>query len=200
MGSLAQSNQWRFCSRYAKNQFVPPPPKPIKGRTFFGYKRPDGKAGTRNYIAVISTVNCSATVSKYIAQRFDRAACETFRTSTASLQSNMAVAAAFNIRGCSTRSSIGPWPEWPAIRTSAAICSSASAANKRRARHHRRRRPMGSDRSLGCLHRSAGAGRAHAWCRLPGRTASRWYLVQAHGQRLSEAINDQRASSRNSRR
>ena len=30
---------------------------------FIGYKRPGGKAGTRNYIAVISTVNCSATVS-----------------------------------------------------------------------------------------------------------------------------------------
>src|SRR5689334_2344418 len=57
---------------YAKSQFVPPPPKSIEGRTFLGYKRSSGKAGTRNYIAVISTVNCSATVSKYIAQRFDR--------------------------------------------------------------------------------------------------------------------------------
>src|SRR5438552_18218414 len=67
-----------FVRDYAKSQFVPPPPKPIEGRTFLGYKRPGGKAGTRNYIAVISTVNCSATVSKYIAQRFDRAALRDF--------------------------------------------------------------------------------------------------------------------------
>lgn len=30
--------------------------------TFLGYRRNDGKVGTRNYVAVISTVNCSATV------------------------------------------------------------------------------------------------------------------------------------------
>jgi altronate hydrolase len=39
-------------------------------RTFEGFKRPDGKVGTRNYLAVISTVNCSATVSRMIADRF----------------------------------------------------------------------------------------------------------------------------------
>jgi altronate dehydratase len=43
---------------------------PITGRTFQGYRRPGGRAGTRNYIAVVSTVNCSATVCKYIAQHF----------------------------------------------------------------------------------------------------------------------------------
>ena len=32
---------------------------------------PDRRAGTRNYIAVISTVNCSASVSKYVAARFN---------------------------------------------------------------------------------------------------------------------------------
>lgn len=39
-------------------------------RTFDGYRRPNGKAGTRNYVAVISSVNCSASVSRYIADRF----------------------------------------------------------------------------------------------------------------------------------
>jgi altronate hydrolase len=39
-------------------------------RTFQGYARPDGKVGTRNYVAVISTVNCSASVSRYIKERF----------------------------------------------------------------------------------------------------------------------------------
>lgn len=38
--------------------------------TFLGYARPDGRVGTRNYVAVISSVNCSATVSKAIAQHF----------------------------------------------------------------------------------------------------------------------------------
>lgn len=35
-------------------------------RTFKGYLRRDGRVGTRNYLAVISTVNCSASTSKYI--------------------------------------------------------------------------------------------------------------------------------------
>lgn len=39
-------------------------------RTFMGYKRPDGKAGTRNYIALISTVNCSASTIRQIQARF----------------------------------------------------------------------------------------------------------------------------------
>jgi len=40
------------------------------GRTFMGYRRKNGRAGTRNYIAVISTVNCSAHVSSLIARAF----------------------------------------------------------------------------------------------------------------------------------
>ena len=36
---------------------------------FLGYRRPDGRAATRNYIAVLPSVNCSATVSRIIAQR-----------------------------------------------------------------------------------------------------------------------------------
>jgi altronate hydrolase len=38
--------------------------------SFEGYLRPDGRAGTRNYIGVVSSVNCSATVCKAIAQAF----------------------------------------------------------------------------------------------------------------------------------
>ncbi|MGI9480795.1 MAG: UxaA family hydrolase, partial [Hyphomicrobiales bacterium] len=40
--------------------------------TFEGYRRANGKAGTRNYIAICSSVNCSATVSRYIADAFNR--------------------------------------------------------------------------------------------------------------------------------
>ena len=45
-----------------------PVPEPIP--TFDGIVRPDGRVGTRNYIAVISSVNCSATVVRRIAQAF----------------------------------------------------------------------------------------------------------------------------------
>ncbi|CAN7514179.1 UxaA family hydrolase [Pseudomonas brassicacearum] len=38
--------------------------------TFEGYVREDGRVGTRNYIGVISSVNCSATVCKHIANAF----------------------------------------------------------------------------------------------------------------------------------
>jgi altronate hydrolase len=59
-----------FARDHASATAIPPPPTPIAGRTFQGYRRADGRAGTRNYIAVISTVNCSSTVARYIAQHF----------------------------------------------------------------------------------------------------------------------------------
>lgn len=63
---------------YAYCSEVPTEPVPITGRTFQGYRRPDGRAATRNYIGIISTVNCSATTSKYVAQKFDHALLEQF--------------------------------------------------------------------------------------------------------------------------
>ncbi|HEX6957283.1 MAG TPA: altronate dehydratase family protein [Ferrovibrio sp.] len=38
--------------------------------TFQGYMRENGRAGTRNYLGVITSVNCSATVARYIADAF----------------------------------------------------------------------------------------------------------------------------------
>lgn len=38
-------------------------------RTFQGIRRSDGKVGTRNFIGILSTVNCSATVAQQIARR-----------------------------------------------------------------------------------------------------------------------------------
>jgi altronate hydrolase len=38
--------------------------------TFMGYLRPDGRVGTRNFIGILSSVNCSATVIKNIAAHF----------------------------------------------------------------------------------------------------------------------------------
>ncbi len=40
--------------------------------TFMGYRRSSGKVGTRNYIGIISSVNCSATVCKNIAESFNK--------------------------------------------------------------------------------------------------------------------------------
>lgn len=59
---------------YAFSSEVPPPPKRAEPRTWLGYDRgPDRpehfRYGTRNCIAIISTVNCSASTSKYISDR-----------------------------------------------------------------------------------------------------------------------------------
>jgi hypothetical protein len=43
---------------------------PAQMRTFDGYKRDDGRIGTRNYVAIISGVNCSASVSQFVKDRF----------------------------------------------------------------------------------------------------------------------------------
>ncbi len=40
------------------------------GATFMGIVRDDGRAATRNYIGVLTTVNCSATVARLIADQF----------------------------------------------------------------------------------------------------------------------------------
>lgn len=61
-----------FDRDYAVGTDLRDPPKVEGQRTFMGYRRADGRAATRNYIGVISTVNCSASVSKYVAAHFDR--------------------------------------------------------------------------------------------------------------------------------
>jgi altronate hydrolase len=38
--------------------------------TFIGFDRGDGRIGTRNYIGIITSVNCSATAARMIAQHF----------------------------------------------------------------------------------------------------------------------------------
>jgi altronate hydrolase len=55
---------------YAFCRDCPAPPPKAEPRYWMGYDRGDGRHGTRNYIAIISTVNCSASTSKYISERF----------------------------------------------------------------------------------------------------------------------------------
>ncbi|WP_265520406.1 UxaA family hydrolase [Oerskovia flava] len=45
---------------------VPPGPRP----TFRGYRRADGKVGTRSYVAILTSVNCSASTARMIADQF----------------------------------------------------------------------------------------------------------------------------------
>ena len=40
--------------------------------TFQGYRRPDGKVGTRNYVGIVTAVNCSASVATMIAREAER--------------------------------------------------------------------------------------------------------------------------------
>jgi len=41
-------------------------------RTFMGYRRDTGRVGVRNFVGVLTSVNCSATVSRMIAQEAER--------------------------------------------------------------------------------------------------------------------------------
>src|SRR5437016_13312489 len=43
---------------------------PDQMRYFDGYKREDGRVGTRNYVAIISGVNCSTSVSQFVNVQF----------------------------------------------------------------------------------------------------------------------------------
>jgi altronate hydrolase len=43
-----------------------------KQATFQGYRRANGKIGTRNYIGIMTSVNCSATVAGFIADEINR--------------------------------------------------------------------------------------------------------------------------------
>ncbi|MGB1011850.1 MAG: UxaA family hydrolase [Thiolinea sp.] len=54
-------------SKSSPTQFIPPEQR----ATFMGYRRANGQVGTRNYLAVMTTVNCSATVAKMIAKHFE---------------------------------------------------------------------------------------------------------------------------------
>jgi altronate hydrolase len=73
----AFDRDYAFCRDCPKP--APPPgtgvPGSAKVRTWLGYDRGAGRPehqryGSRNYVAVISTVNCSASTNKYISERF----------------------------------------------------------------------------------------------------------------------------------
>ena len=62
------ARDYRFAEAAKNDEMLPPELR----ATFEGYLRPNGKAGTRNYIGVLTSVNCSATVAKFIAEEVNR--------------------------------------------------------------------------------------------------------------------------------
>ena len=60
-----------FARDYAYGADVKPPPAPREA-TFMGIRRADGRVATRNYIGVLTSVNCSATAARAIADHFSR--------------------------------------------------------------------------------------------------------------------------------
>lgn len=63
---------YQFCAEARPVTYYPPE----RVRSFKGFARPDGRVGTRNYVAVISSVNCSASVSHYVRDRFRTEECK----------------------------------------------------------------------------------------------------------------------------
>ncbi len=59
---------YAFCADVRPTRYVDAP------ATFRGIVRPDGRVATRNYLGVLSTVNCSATVARAIADTVTRGA------------------------------------------------------------------------------------------------------------------------------
>ena len=60
-----------FARDYAVGADVKPE-APRREATFMGIKRPDGRVATRNYIGILSSVNCSATAARAIADHFSK--------------------------------------------------------------------------------------------------------------------------------
>jgi len=61
-----------FDRRYEFATALRPLEPAASAATFQGIIRADGRVATRNYLAILSSVNCSATVSRYIADAFRR--------------------------------------------------------------------------------------------------------------------------------
>jgi altronate hydrolase len=61
-----------FARDYAHAQEARPTPAADREATFQGIVRADGRVATRNYIGVLTSVNCSATVARAIADHFRR--------------------------------------------------------------------------------------------------------------------------------
>ncbi|WP_171101996.1 UxaA family hydrolase [Ruegeria sp. HKCCD7255] len=57
---------------YAHASANTPLPARAENRTFNGYHRSDGRVGTRNYIGILTTVNCSGSVARFVAEAAEK--------------------------------------------------------------------------------------------------------------------------------
>ena len=64
MGDFAKD--YAFCEAAAPTEYFNPP------AMFMGIRRPDGRVATRNYIGILTSVNCSAHVAELVAGMFQR--------------------------------------------------------------------------------------------------------------------------------
>ncbi|MBP7003655.1 UxaA family hydrolase [Amaricoccus sp.] len=58
---------------YAFGVEINPPAAPARAREWMGYHRQDGRVGTRNYLGVLTSVNCSGSVARFIAEAAEKA-------------------------------------------------------------------------------------------------------------------------------
>jgi hypothetical protein len=122
----AQPRTWaRTRADFARDYAFGADVKPARRRreaTFMGIKRADGRVATRNYIGVLSSVNCSATAARAIADHFSRRPIRrrwrTTPTSTAWSRSPTAPAAAWTPKAWACRSWSARWPATPPMPTS----------------------------------------------------------------------------------
>ncbi|HEX7109106.1 MAG TPA: altronate dehydratase family protein, partial [Aestuariivirga sp.] len=68
IGMGALSHDYAFAQGATQTDILPLE----KQETFQGFRRANGKIGTRNYIGIMTSVNCSATVAKFIAEEINR--------------------------------------------------------------------------------------------------------------------------------
>src|SRR5687768_1553160 len=57
---------YAYASEYKPVEYVPE----AERRTFMGFRRKDGRVGTRNYVAVLASVNCSSSATRRVVDSF----------------------------------------------------------------------------------------------------------------------------------
>ncbi|MFN8926559.1 MAG: UxaA family hydrolase, partial [Rhodospirillales bacterium] len=62
------ARDYRFAEAAGAEDLLPPGAR----ATFEGYRRSNGRVGTRNYIGILTSVNCSATSARFMAQAIER--------------------------------------------------------------------------------------------------------------------------------
>ncbi|MBG21446.1 MAG: galactonate dehydratase [Rhizobiales bacterium] len=66
LGMSEHSRDYGFASQNAELAPID------ENRTFMGYRRADGRYGTRNYLGILTSVNCSGSVAKFIAEAAEK--------------------------------------------------------------------------------------------------------------------------------